>query len=454
MIRILLVDDDENFLAATAKLCELQGHRVARARSLREARQQLDSLRPDLLLLDLMLPDGNGLDLLDEIEAARPRRIALLTGHPGIKDLIRDLRGPAVSYLTKPLDTRELLGMVAQLDEPEADGDGDAADGPVAHFGRLVGESPAMQAVYAQISQVASAGTTVFIQGESGTGKELVAEAIHRESGRSGRFVPVNCGGLSRELVGTELFGHERGSFTGANRRHTGYFERAHNGTLFLDEITEMPAETQAHLLRALETGRVVRVGGEQEVQVDVRLLAATNQDPAEAVREGRLREDLYFRLQVFPIQLPPLRTRREDVSLLAEYFLDRYNAAHGTSYSLESGALEALRGYHWPGNVRELKHTVERACVMASGDGGDGTGLRLPRGFDIGLETQSIRGLAPGRAIRDVERDLIFLTLEHFDGDKKSAAETLGVSLKTLYNRLHEYAERDDDAPADRSRT
>jgi two-component system response regulator HydG len=442
MARLLIVDDDDSFLTATAKYCAAQGHQTSTASCLEEARATLRGNTPDLLLLDLMLPDGNGLELLDELQDRQPARIAILTGHPGIKDLIRDVRGPALTYLTKPLDTAELLDLIAQAGDLEAaPGQYGTAGSPDLHFGLLVGDSPGMQAVYEQIEQVARLDATVFLQGESGTGKELVAQALHRESGRQGRFVPINCGGLSRELVASELFGHERGSFTGANRRHAGYFEQAHGGTLFLDEITEMPGEIQATLLRALENRRILRLGAEEEIPIDVRLLAATNREPAEAVKEGLLREDLFFRLQVFPVRLPPLRTRLGDIRLLADHFLGRLNREHSTTHRFSEPAYERMEQYQWPGNVRELKHAVHRAFVMTKAPDEE---MDLADGFDNALDTAALRGLSPGRSIRDVERDLIMMTLEHFAGDKKATATTLGVSLKTLYNRLHDYEDTD----------
>jgi DNA-binding NtrC family response regulator len=303
-------------------------------------------------------------------------------------------------------------------------------------LGQLLGASDAMRTVYEQIRQVAPTNSTVFIQGESGTGKELVADAIHRLSDLGGAFVPVNCGGLSGELVSSQLFGHEKGSFTGANKRHAGFFERANNGTLFLDEITEMPIEMQTHLLRVLETSRVLRVGAEEEIDVDVRLIAATNQDPLQAVKDSALREDLYFRLSVFPIALPPLRERRGDVSLLANHFLAQLNTSNDTGHEFSKEALAALEKHSWPGNVRELKHAIHRAYIMAT----DGV-IHAPDRFDDALPAD-VEGLRVGRSIADVEKDLIMATLEQYQGDKKAAAASLGVSLKTLYNRLREYEE------------
>lgn len=432
MAHVLVVDDEEAFTTGMARYLRSQGHSVTCANGVSAARQALGEQPPAVVLLDLMLPDGSGLDLFDDFADRRPEKIIIVTGHSGIKSLIGDVAGDGVAYMQKPVEPRELLGVINALTSD----DEDEPDGDRAHFGLLVGESAAMRAVYEQIEKVAGTDSTVFVQGESGTGKELVADAIHRLSKRRGAFVPVNCGGLTKDLVSSQLFGHEKGSFTGASARHIGLFERANGGTLFLDEITEMPVDMQTQLLRVLETGKVLRVGGAEEIDVDARLVAATNRDPAEAVDEGQLREDLYFRLRVFPIVLPPLRERGDDIELLANWFLDELNVKNSTEKQLAPDALEALQRHTWPGNVRELKHTVHRAYIMADDDD-----LVLPDRLDDDLPGD-IEGLRVGRSIADVEKDLIVATLEHFDGDKKRAAASLGISLKTLYNRLKEYEE------------
>lgn len=296
-----------------------------------------------------------------------------------------------------------------------------------------------MRQLYRTVARVAPTEAIVFLQGESGTGKELIAQTIHDLSARrDGVFVPVNCGALPVTLIESELFGHERGSFTGANRQHRGYFERASGGTLFLDEITEMPLELQVNLLRVLETGTLMRVGGRQEVRVDVRVVTATNRPPAEAVAEGRLREDLYFRLSAFPIRVPPVREREGDVPRLARHFLALLNAADGIEKRLTPDAMRMLEAHAWPGNVRELKNALQRAYILADDlievhhlppstlEPFNGSRRRLEFGV--------------GTTLEDAERRLILATLEHFGGDKRRAADTLGVSLKTIYNRLKHY--------------
>jgi DNA-binding NtrC family response regulator len=444
MANVLLVDDEPDFVAAATEMLQLHGHTVESAERLESARRLLGGAAPDVLLLDLMLPDGNGLELLEELRASPVKRVVFITGHPGIKSLIKNLSGPSVSYLTKPIGSSELLRTV------EADSQGTepatAESSGNLHFGCLIGESPAMQAVYEQIEKVAGTPSPVLILGETGTGKELVAESIHRASSRPGQFVAVNCGSLSRELAASELFGHEKGSFTGAVRRHPGFFKRADGGTLFLDELAEMPLELQPHFLRVLETGSVLPVGSEREVPVDARTVAATNRDPKKAIADKALREDLYYRLSVFPITLPPLRARVTDVPLLVDHFLSQAQTAgaQGRRFSAEDSA--RLRAYHWPGNVRELRHVVLRAAIMS--DPNDSV-LRLPERFDSPFnEPNGQQGLAIGRSIRDVERELIMRTLEHLNGDKRAAAETLGISLNTLYNRLNAYEAAGMSAP------
>src|SRR5262245_65597423 len=297
-----------------------------------------------------------------------------------------------------------------------------------------------MQALYEMLTRVAPTDASVFLIGESGTGKDLAAQTLHHLSRRSkGPFLPLNCGAISPTLIESEMFGHERGSFTGAARRHKGYFERAHGGTLFLDEISEMPFELQVKLLRVLETGSFIRIGGDQPVEVDVRVFAATNRDPQKAVSEGKLREDLLYRLQVFPVHLPPLRERGEDIQLLADYFLSQLNERQGTRKAFSEESMERLRAHPWPGNVRELKNVVHRAFIMAEGEIGPSS---LPR--ELGGESGGSRSLyfQVGSSIEEVERRLIMATLEMYGGNKRKAADVLGVSLKTWYNRLNTYRE------------
>ncbi|RJG01592.1 sigma-54-dependent Fis family transcriptional regulator [Noviherbaspirillum sedimenti] len=306
-------------------------------------------------------------------------------------------------------------------------------------FGRMLGVAPAMRKFYHHVGRVAPTDATVLLLGESGTGKELAALTIHALSPRQKQaFLPVNCGAISPQLIESEIFGHEKGSFTGAERQHKGYFERANGGTLFLDEITEMPPELQVKLLRVLESGSFMRIGSNEEIACDVRVIAASNRDPEQAVAEGRLRLDLYHRLNVFPIYIPPLRERTEDVELLAQHFLDELNVAHDTNKVMTPDALASLSSRNWPGNVRELRNHIQRAYIMA--DQTIGVTALTPDLAEREASTGLTLAVPVGTSLADVDRKIIFATLQLCDGVKKRAAAILGISLKTLYNRLEEY--------------
>ncbi len=305
-----------------------------------------------------------------------------------------------------------------------------------ARFGRLYGNAPAMQNVFAMIARVAPTDATVLITGESGCGKELVAHSIHDLSERAdGPFVAINCGAIPSNLIEAELFGHEKGAFTGANRQHQGCFERAAGGTLFLDEITEMAPDMQVRLLRVLETGRYMRIGGDRELSANVRIVAATNRVLSDAVRGQALREDLMYRLAVFPLHLPPLRARDGDAELLAEVFLRELNAQAGTSKRLSRAAVDSIRRHAWPGNVRELRNAMQRAFIMAD----DVVEMNLG-GLATGHASGETLEFAIGTSLAEMERQAIHATLDHCRGNKRQCAQMLGVSLKTLYNRLSAY--------------
>jgi DNA-binding NtrC family response regulator len=446
--RALIVEDDPDFRASLAALVSHEGYETTEAATLAEARAALAAAPPDLALVDLGLPDGSGIELLRREEGTPPLELVVVTGNATVETAVEALRQGALDYLVKPIDrarlrsvlanvsrTRELKQEVSTLREELRE---------LGRFGPMVGRSAAMQAVYDLIARVAPTQATVFVTGESGTGKELVARAIHQLSTRRARpLVALNCGAVSPSLIESELFGHERGSFTGADRRRAGYFEEAAGGTLFLDEIGEMPIELQVKLLRVLETECVTRVGASEPIHVDVRVIAASNRDPRKAVEEGSLREDLLYRLNVFPIHLPPLRERAGDVELLADHFLEELNAREGTAKRFSAAAIDHLCTLPWPGNVRELKNVVERAAILA-----DTT-------IEPSALPESERRAAPppaeatlqirvGSSIAEAERRLILATLDQLQGDKKRTAEVLGISLKTLYNRLNVYAAAD----------
>jgi two-component system, NtrC family, response regulator HydG len=440
MPHALLVDDDVNFVLGLAEVVGREGFTTKTATSLKEARNEIGKAAPDVLLIDLHLPDGSGLDLVKEFEESPGTEIVLITGHGTIETAVEAMRHGASDYLVKPVDfarVRMVLANVARTRELKQQiGSLRGELRKLGRFGPLIGSSAPMQKVYDLVAKVAPTEATILVLGETGTGKELVAETVHSLSRRHKEpFLPINCGAVSPTLIESELFGHERGSFTGADRMHKGYFERAHRGTLFLDEITEMPHELQVKLLRVLETGKVTRIGGNEAIAVDVRVIAASNRRPEEAVTAGKLREDLHYRLNVFPIHLPPLRERRDDMDLLAEHFLSLLNKEQGTSKDFTRPALQRLRTHNWPGNVRELKNLVHRAYILAEEHIGIDS---LPLGVQ---ETPgSNLNVKVGTSLGEVEQRLILATLEDCEGDKKKAAEVLGISLKTLYNRLNEY--------------
>jgi len=441
-LSLLIVEDDADFRASVAALVQREGYRVLEADSLAGARELLEKASPEVVLLDLGLPDGEGLSLLDDEELLARSEFIVLTGQAAVESAVEALRRGALDYLEKPVDRSRLRTILTNVSRTRGlKEEVHALRGELrglGRFGPMLGSSAAMQRVYDLIERVAPTRSTVFVTGESGTGKELVAQTVHRLSPRSGGpLLAVNCGAMSESLVESELFGHEKGSFTGAERERRGYFEEASDGTLFLDEITEMPIELQVKLLRVLETGSVVRVGATTPIAVDVRVVAASNRDPEEAVRQGSLREDLLYRLNVFPIHLPPLREREDDAELLAAAFLQEINEREGTDKQLDEDALARIRGHSWPGNVRELKNAVERGAILA--DEAIEPDM-LPGEQDAAPPDARTLSLPVGASIADAERRLILATLEAFDGNKKRAAETLGISLKTLYNRLNVY--------------
>ncbi len=452
MAHALIVDDDENTAQMLATLVAAEGFTTATAGTLQEARQQLLLQRPQVVLLDLQLPDGSGLDLFEETDLRQGAEIVLITGHATVETSIQALRVGAADYLIKPVNVAHLKRVLARVAQPN-DLHAEISDLRVqfektGRFGHLWGRSEPMQRVYDKIARVAPTAVSVFVVGESGTGKEVVAQTIHDLSRRRKQpFLAVNCGAISPQLIESELFGHEKGSFTGAMRQHRGFFERAHGGTLFLDEVTEMPLELQVKLLRVLETGTFMRVGSTDVIETDVRIVAATNRQPADAVGSGKLREDLYYRLNVFQITLPPLRERLEDVDLLAMHFLEALNASEGVSRRFSPNALAQLKQYHWPGNVRELRNVVQRAAIMADGSlidyvplGDEATPPPTPE--PKARAEGPVLTIRIGSSIADVEKQLIFATLDHCGGVKERTADVLGISLKTLYNRLREYGQ------------
>jgi len=442
----LIVDDDSDAAEMLAELAVSQGFTAATAKTMREAKRQLVMHSPDVMFLDLVLPDGKGTDLFEDKAALGNTEVVLITGHASLETSIEALRLGAADYLIKPVTPSQVTSVLGRVMRP-AELQAEITDlqqelDRTGRFGEMWGQSEAMRRIYEQVSRVAGTAVTVLIEGESGTGKELVARTIHQLSRRRSRpFLAINCGAISPHLMESEIFGHEKGSFTGANRQHLGFFERAHGGTLFLDEITEMPPDLQVKLLRVLETGTFNRVGSTEAQITDVRVIAATNRIPETAVTDGKLREDLLYRLNVFPVRLPPLRERREDIMLLAEHFLREICEAEGQSKRLSPAAHEALQAHDWPGNVRELRNVVQRAYVMARDSVISDNWLELASNKRAPNDDIPLLSVRVGTSIAEAERALILATLEHFEGQKERTAAVLGVSLKTLYNRLKEYS-------------
>ena len=442
MPHALIVDDDPDMVGWLQEVVRLEGFTSSSAQTLQAAREQLSSKRPDVVLTDLRLPDGEGIELARELPPSDAPELIVVTGHATVDSAVAALRAGATDYLVKPAELDRVQAVLRHARKTAALR---SEIGALRHelrrlgrFGRLLGSAPAMQLLFDQLGRVAPTSATVLLLGESGTGKELAALTLHELSRRrEAPFLPLNCGAVSAQLIESELFGHERGSFTGADRQHKGFFERAHGGSVFLDEVTEMPMELQVKLLRVLETGSFSRVGGVAPIVCDVRIIAASNREPERALAEGKLREDLYHRLNVFPIRLPPLRQRGADLELLARHFLADLNRADGTAKTFSADSLSKLYQYGWPGNVRELRNHVQRAFIMA--DDVVECGLPVtcaPPASDDGA-TVTIR---VGTPLEEVERRVTLATLAQCGQVKRKAADILGVSLKTLYNRLEVY--------------
>ena len=428
----LVVDDEEP--ARLAEFLECQGYAATTAATFASARGELRRRTPDLTLLDVLLPDGNGLDLLLEIPSEHRGNVLLISGDGAMQGIAQRLQFQNLQFLAKPVDLDELDEHIRRLRRQSRRRKPEAADARRT----LIGSSAAMREVLDLVDRVAPTDFPVYVEGESGTGKELIARAVHDRSRRSaGPFVAINCGALPEGLIDSELFGHRKGAFTGAAGSHAGVFEQAAGGTLFLDELAEMPLENQVRLLRVLETGRVKPLGASAEVELDVRIVVATNRPAERALADGQLREDLYHRLAVFPIHVPPLRERPEDIEELVAAFAAEAAEHTGVAKRFTPDALERLVRYRWPGNVRQLRNAVQRAHIVADSEI---TPSCLPPPIVDPPRRRGDLAREVGTTIADAERRLIEATLERCSGDKKAAAHALGISLRTLYNRLKEY--------------
>ena len=447
MPHALIVDDDTDTRDFLSEVARAEGFSVAAADTLRSARAQLTRRYPDVLLADLQLPDGNGMELIGDLDRAIETEIIVVTGHASVGTAVDALRAGATDYLTKPIEVERLANIFRRqprtVDLKHEIGELRDELRKVGRFGHLLGSSPPMQALYDKIARVAPTSATVLLIGENGTGKELAARTIHDLSKRKrAPFLAINCGAMSPQSIESELFGHEEGSFAGADQQHKGFFERAGGGTILLDEITEMSFALQVKLLRVLETGTFVRVGSTQPIATDVRVLAATNRQPGKAVVEGKFREDLYHRLNVFPIHVPPLRDRGTDLEMLAEHFLNELNATEQSAKRFGASATASLYQHTWPGNVRELKNYVQRAYLLADAViDNDAQSEAAPASAD---EDEEIT-VRIGTPLDEIEERVTMATLARCGHVKKRAAEILGISLKTLYNRLEGYSQRSD---------
>ncbi|HKU38543.1 MAG TPA: sigma-54 dependent transcriptional regulator [Polyangiales bacterium] len=445
--RILVVDDEANARGALAELLREEGYQVETAADGFKALPKLEEFAPDLLLTDLKMPGMDGIALMRKARQMDPDIVAVvMTAFGAVDTAVSAMRQGAADYLTKPINLDELtISIERALERRRLARDAGQLRQRLSErdrIDRIVGSSPPMLKIFETVLQIAPSRASVLITGESGTGKELIAAAIHEHSSRSaGPFVKLHCAALAESLLESELFGHEKGSFTGAANRRDGRFQQADGGTLFLDEIGEVSPAIQVKLLRFLQEREFERVGGNQTIKVDVRVVTATNRNLSEEVKAGRFREDLFYRLNVVSIEMPPLRTRLTDVPLLATRFLQRYAAENGkTLQGLSEDALRCLTQYQWPGNVRELENVIERAVVVCRGN--EITAADLPEQLVQSSAVKRADGLPsiPGATLAELERFAILKTLEHTGGSTSKAADMLGISARTIQYRLHEY--------------
>jgi DNA-binding NtrC family response regulator len=448
--KVLIVEDEENERTGLAELVSAWGYRAETAKDGAEGLEKAVSWAPSIVVTDMKMPRMGGLELLERLATdSQTMAVVVVTAQGTIDSAVQAMRMGAYDYITKPIDTARLrtilqnastlLGTRVELEVTRRK----LRD--TGSLGCLVGPSKKMQEIFRLIELVAPSTASVLITGASGTGKELVARTVHELSPRRGKpFVPINCAAIPETLIESEIFGHEKGAFTGALERRTGCFELAEGGTLLLDEIGEMPVATQAKLLRVLEDRKVRRLGSKAETTVDVRVLAATNKVPEDAVARGELRNDLYYRLNVFNIHMPPLREHKEDVPDLVQTLLAEMSAKHGRKVAAVSEAvLNLFRNYSWPGNVRELRNTLERAVIVC--DSAVVETKHLPPGFGQSTVRPSVEDpdairLGVGTTVEEAEKMLIVKTLQATSNNKTRAAEILGISLKTLHNKLKEY--------------
>jgi two-component system response regulator HydG len=448
-IRVLVVDDDESHAEAVAESLERVGYECLVATSGREGLRLIEEQNFDIVITDLIMDQVGGLEVLAKAKRELPdAEVVILTGHSTVKTAVTAMQAGATTYLTKPLDINELRTVADKVSQSQrlARSNIELQKQLNERFGfeGVIGNSPLMHSVVTRLRQIAPTSATVLITGESGTGKELVAKALHNNSPRRYKpFVPLNCAALSENILESELFGHIKGAFTGADRERKGWFEHANGGTLFLDEVGDIPLSTQVKLLRVLESGEIVRVGTNEPIKVNVRLISATNRELNEAIATSTFRQDLFHRLKVVSVKLPPLRSRREDIPLLIDFFLKEFTATHGKAVTaISPAARKALMAFPWPGNVRELRNAIESMVVI------DADGV-----LDIDDLPEDIQAIAPaggeasggslnlvGRSLEEIERFYIAETLKLTNGNREEAAKLLGIGERTLYRKIKEY--------------
>ena len=452
---LLLVDDDRQVLESMTEWLRDQGFAVDASTGYVDALEKLRQKSYDLLLVDVRLQDGDGFDLLEQVRRNYPdSHVILVTGYGDADSAVEALRAGALDYLTKPLIDDELLMTIERAfnQRQVIEENTQLRKELDKHYAmdNIVGQNPRMLRVFDMIESIADTKSTVLITGESGTGKSMIARAIHRRSSRSSKpFIEVACGALPENLLESELFGHVAGAFTGATGDKIGKFMQANGGTIFLDEVTEMPLALQAKLLRVLQEGTVERLGAQRAVKVDLRIVAATNRDPQQAVSEGTMRQDLFFRLNVVRVDVPPLRERHEDIQLLAEHFLEKYSAELGRPVPrLTEAALRSLHAYGWPGNVRELENLMERAAVLCRGKTVDPQHLPQDVGHAAAAAaaaagpagTAELDSLLLDEHVAALEKQLIQAALQRSDDNKSAASRLLGVSERTLWYKIKKY--------------
>ena len=449
--RILIVDDEESILQSLTRIFTREGHQVFTAP---EGKSGLDLLRKEsinVLVTDLVMPGMDGADLLKAARAVSPEtEVVMMTAHGTVENAVEAMKQGAYDFVTKPLKRAHIVGVVRRALEKQSlvvENRTLKAQLEATRRRSIIGNSLSWRRMMEVVTQAAPSSATVLIEGESGTGKELLARAIHKRSLRSKKpFVPVNCSAIPESILEAELFGYERGAFTGAVSAREGRFALAHNGTLFLDEVGELSTQVQVKLLRVLQEGEIERLGG-KTVKVDIRLVAATNKDLTREVREGRFREDLFYRLNVIAVKVPPLRDRLDDVPLLADFFLRRYADKNGKPMAgFVRGAMDTLENHNWPGNVRELENVVERAVVLTKGQVISEEDLPANLGGEGEGPGARVISVSIGTPLEEVERRLIFETLKYTRGDKRVAAQLLGIATRTIYRRLESARAEDDD--------